>query len=204
MYDPEEMKDMLGLEEVPGEWVPNENISPGEGVAVVTDALKRKVDFYKWGLVPSWAKDISIGNKMINARAETLLEKPSFRNAFNRRRCLIPASGFYEWKQEGNKKQPYLFELVDQKAFSFAGLWEYWHDPQGNELYTCTIITTEPNELVAEYHNRMPVILNATDCWSWLENHPVADLQKMLTAYPAEQMAVPVKIAPQKLSRFAG
>jgi putative SOS response-associated peptidase YedK len=204
MYDPEEMKDMLGLEEVPDELVPNENISPGDGIAVVTDAVKRKVDIFKWGLVPGWAKDISIGNKLINARAETLIEKPSFRNAFNRRRCLIPASGFYEWKQEGSRKQPYLFQLADRKAFTFAGLWEHWEDNQGNELYSCTIITTAPNPMVAEYHDRMPVILDDANRWQWLENRPVLELQKLLGSYPAEKMAVPARMDPMVLRKFVG
>ncbi|MHB8088906.1 MAG: SOS response-associated peptidase, partial [Anaerolineaceae bacterium] len=119
---------MLGLADVPAELQPNPNVSPGDGVAVVTDGVQRSLDFFKWGLVPSWAKDISIGNKLINARAETLIEKSSFRNAFARRRCLIPASGFYEWRAEGGRKQPYLFQLADKKAFTFAGLWEHWQD----------------------------------------------------------------------------
>lgn len=193
---------MLGLEEVPAELTPNENISPGDGVAVVTDSVKRKIELFKWGLVPSWAKDISIGNKLINARAETLIEKSSFRNAFTRRRCLIPASGFYEWKQEGSRKQPYLFQLADRKAFTFAGLWEHWQDNQGNELYSCTIITTEPNPMVAEYHDRMPVIFDASTCWLWLENRPLPELQRMLTSYPADKMAVPVSFDPGLLRRL--
>ncbi len=196
------MKDLLGLAEVPSELAPNENISPGEGVPVVTNGLKRSVDIFRWGLVPGWAKDISIGNKLINARAETLIEKPSFRNAFIRRRCLIPASGFYEWRQEGSRKQPYLFQLAEEKMFTFAGLWEYWQDNQGNELYSCTIITTEPNELLADYHNRMPVIFDSSTCWQWLEDKPVAELQTMLSPYPARQMAEPVAVDPMKLRRM--
>ncbi len=202
MYDPEELKDQLGLSEVPDELAPNGNISPGEGIAVVTDAVKRSVDIYKWGLVPSWAKDISIGNKLINARAETLSEKPSFRNAFSRRRCLIPASGFYEWRQEGARKQPYLFQLADHKAFTFAGLWEHWEDNQGNEIYSCTIITTVPNALLAQYHERMPVILDDSTRWQWLENRPQAEHQSMLIPYPVEKMAEPVRIDPQLLRRM--
>lgn len=203
MYDPEELKDQLGLSEVPDELASNGNISPGEGIAVVTDAVKRSVDIYKWGLVPSWAKDISIGNKLINARAETLSEKPSFRNAFSRRRCLIPASGFYEWRQEGARKQPYLFQLTDQKSFTFAGLWEHWEDNQGNEIYSCTIITTVPNALLAQYHERMPVILDDSTRWQWLENRPQAEHQSMLIPYPVEKMAEPVRIDPQLLRRMA-
>ena len=203
MYDPEELKDMLGLEDVPTELVHNENVSPGGGVGVVTDALIRKVDVFRWGLVPSWAKDPSIGFRLINARAETLTEKPSFRNAFARRRCLIPAGGFYEWRQEDKIKQPYLFGLKDHQAFTFAGLWEYWQDNQGTELYSCTIITTTPNELLAEYHDRMPVILDAEHCWAWLEDRPVRELQSMLQPYASDRMSQPVKIDPFLLRRTA-
>jgi putative SOS response-associated peptidase YedK len=202
MYDPEELKDMLGLADVPAGLEPNPNVSPGDGVAVVTDGLKRSMDFFRWGLVPSWAKDISIGNKLINARAETLVDKPSFRNAFARRRCLIPASGFYEWRAEGGRKLPYLFQLADHKVLTFAGLWEHWQDNQGNELYSCIIITTAPNTLVADYHDRMPVIFDAESCWSWLEDKPVKELQPLLQPYPTEKMAVPIQMNPLDLRRI--
>jgi len=194
---------MLGLEDVPTGLVPNENVSPGDGVGVVIDGLKRRMDVFRWGLVPSWAKDISIGFRLINARAETLTEKPSFRNAFARRRCLIPAGGFYEWRKEGSLKQPYLFQLENRQAFTFAGLWEYWQDDQGNELYSCTIITTTPNDLLAEYHERMPVVLDAEHCWKWLEDRPVKELQNMLVPYPSEKMAQPVTVDPYLLKRNA-
>jgi len=181
---------MLGLEDVPTGLVPNENVSPGGGVGVVTDALKRRVDVFRWGLVPSWAKDPSIGFRLINARAETLTEKPSFRNAFARRRCLIPAGGFYEWRQEDKIKQPYLFQLRDHQAFTFAGLWEYWQDNQGNELYSCTIITTTPNELLAEYHDRMPVIVPAQRQALWLDPafQDAGPLLDLLEPYPPGEM----------------
>jgi putative SOS response-associated peptidase YedK len=203
MYDTEELKDMLGLEEVPDEYTPNQNVSPGENIGVITDPVNRSLEFFRWGLVPGWAKDVSIGNKLINARAETLIEKPSFRSAFAKRRCLIPAGGFYEWRQEGSRKQPYLFQLADQNAFTFAGLWEHWQDNSGNELYSCTIITTQPNAMIADYHDRMPVILDASTCWQWLENRPVAELQPLLASYPAEKMAVPVKMDPNQLRKMA-
>jgi putative SOS response-associated peptidase YedK len=202
MYDPEELKDMLGLADVPAGLQPNPNVSPGDRVAVVTDGVKRSVDFFRWGLVPGWAKDISIGNKLINARAETLIEKPSFRNAFARRRCLIPASGFYEWRAEGGRKQPYLFQLADHKALTFAGLWEHWEDNQGNELFSCTIITTAPNAMMIEFHDRMPVIFDAETCWAWLEDNPVKELQLLLRSYPAEKMAKPVQMNPLDLRRI--
>lgn len=203
MYDPEELKDMLGLGDVPADLGPNQNISPGQGIPVVTDAQTRDVEIFKWGLVPGWAKDPAIGYKMINARAETLAEKPSFRNAFAKRRCLIPASGFYEWRQEGSRKQPYLFRLTDEKMFTFAGLWEHWQDAQGNELFSCTIITTQPNVVMAAYHDRMPVILGAENRWQWLENHPVSELQAFMKPFPADRMAAPVKVDPQELRTIA-
>jgi len=187
---------MLGLADVPEGLVPNENISPGQGVGVVTNAMDRKIEVFRWGLVPSWAKDPSIGYRMFNARAETLLEKPSFRNAFARRRCLIPAGGFYEWREEEGRKQPYLFQLQNRQAFTFAGLWDYWQDDQGSEILSCTIITTTPNDLLATYHDRMPVILDVDTCWSWLEERPLPQLQGMLAAYPAEKMAPPQRIDP--------
>ena len=111
MYDPEELKDMLALSEVPTELVPNENISPGQDIPIIRNSTARKLEWFKWGLVPGWAKDPGIGYKLIKARAETLAEKPSFRTALVRRRCIIPASGFYEWKEEGRQKQPFLFEM---------------------------------------------------------------------------------------------
>ena len=124
----------------------------------------------RWGLIPSWAKDISIGSKMFNARAETIQEKPSFRTAFARRRCLIPADGFYEWqKQEKGPSKPFRFQLKGEQPFAFAGLWELWRSPEGDELKSCTIITTEANSLVAQVHPRMPVILDTNTCWQWLE-----------------------------------
>lgn len=203
MFEPEELRVMLGLGEVPAELTPNHNISPGQGIPVVTNGTTRNVEIFKWGLVPGWAKNPSIGYKMINARAETIFEKPSFRNAFAKRRCLIPAGGFYEWKQEGNRKQSYLFQLKDKKPFTFAGLWERWQDECGDELLSCTIITTMPNALMAEYHDRMPVILNEKARWRWLENTAVTELREMLKPYPAEEMTSPRKLDPFELLKLA-
>lgn len=158
----------------------------------------------RWGLVPGWAKDPTIGYKLINARAETVAEKPSFRNSFAHRRCLILASGFYEWLDTGSRKQPYKFTLRDQKVFAFAGLWDHWQDGKGNELVTCSIITTSPNQVVAEYHDRMPVILEKEHRWEWLKDQPLQELHTMLKPYPVERMAEPVRVDPkffQKTSR---
>ncbi len=185
---------MLGLGDLPPELERNPNISPGQLVPVVTDPVTKAVELYKWGLIPGWAKDPKIGYKMFNARSETLVEKPSFRGAFARRRCLIPADGFYEWRLDGNRKYPYLFTLKDNKPFTFAGLWDIWKDPEGNEIRSCTIITTEPNRLLAEYHNRMPVILTEFNRWQWLESAPSDVLLKMLIPVDDKLMSLPQKV----------
>ena len=187
--EPVELQEAFDLSEAPGDWVLRENIAPTQPVAVLAFADNRKIEYMRWGLVPSWAKDISIGSKMFNARAETIQEKPSFRTAFARRRCLIPADGFYEWqKQEKGPSKPFRFQLLEKKPFAFAGLWELWRSPDGDELKSCTIITTEANSLVAPVHPRMPVILDTKTCWQWIEGRDLASLQAMLRPFPAEQM----------------
>jgi putative SOS response-associated peptidase YedK len=145
----------------------------------------------RWGLVPFWAKDISIGYKLINARSETLSEKPSFKNAFKNRRCLILADGFYEWQKpaaKGAPKAPFRFTLKDEKPFAFAGLWESWYSPENEEIQSCTIITCEPNPLLAQIHNRMPVILDRNNCWEWLSDKPESELAGLMKPYPADEM----------------
>ena len=188
------------LEHVPVQIAPRYNIAPTQPIAVVPNDGKNAVDHFVWGLIPFWAKDPSIGSKMINARGETLAEKNSFKNPYKRRRCLVLADGFYEWtKVEGQKaKQPYLIQLEDKSVFAFAGLWEEWNSPEGSQLRSATIITTEPNPIVAKLHNRMPVILHPDDYELWLstEEQPPDRLQPLLTAYPAEEMiAFPVSTA---------
>ena len=123
---------------------------------------------YRWGLIPSWAKELSIGNRMFNARGETVTEKPSFRNAFKRRRCLVPANGFYEWRLENGRKQPYCCHL-DHQLFSMAGIWEHWQDADGNEIQSCAVITTEARGKMAELHQRMPVYIASGDYEQWLD-----------------------------------
>ena len=175
---------------------PRFNIAPTQPIAAVTASTKTSppgFQFLRWGLIPSWAKDPAIGNRLINARAETLAEKPSFRAAFKRRRCLILADGFYEWQRQADRKtkQPYYIFLNHHLPFAFAGLWEHWSDPNsGGELQTCTIITTSPNQLMEPIHNRMPVILAAKDYEMWLDSsYDNADeLQDMLCPYPADAM----------------
>ena len=127
-----------------------------------------RFDLYRWGLVPAWAKDVSIGSRMFNARAETVAEKPSFRNAYRRRRCLVPASGFYEWRSENGRKQPYLCH-IDRQLFSMAGIWEHWQDGDGNELQSCAILTTQAKGRMQELHERMPVYIAPVDYATWLD-----------------------------------
>lgn len=176
--------------------VPRYNIAPTQPVAAVRlgEDGKRAFTFFHWGLIPSWAKDIKIGSRMINARSETVTEKPSFRTAFKRRRCLIPADGFYEWQKQGNGKQPMFIRSTEERPFALAGLWEVWRDPDGSALQSCTILTTAPNELMASIHNRMPVIVEPEDYDLWLnpEPHPEQGLH-LLRPYPAAKMtAYPV------------
>jgi putative SOS response-associated peptidase YedK len=172
------------------------NIAPSQPILAVPNDGKNKLELYQWGLVPSWAKDPAIGNKMINARAETLATKPAYRSAFKRRRCIIPADGFYEWRKEPNgTKTPMYIRRRDHKPFAFAGLWEVWRSADGTELPTCTIVTGEPNALVKPIHDRMPVILTPEAMRKWLDpaELPPEELLKLLNPYPAEEMeATPV------------
>lgn len=175
-------------DDLPG---PSYNIAPGESVPAIIGNGKRKLGKLQWGLVPSWAKDPEIGHKMINARAETLTEKPSFREAFKKRRCLIVADGFYEWRKDGDEKVPMYIYLKSHLPFAFAGLYEIWYSPEGERLSSCAIITTGPNSLMKSIHDRMPVIIPVYGYDIWLDRK-VTDpevLQAMLVPYPAEEMA---------------
>lgn len=169
------------------------NIAPSQIISGVRQIEQdRVVSGLKWGLIPAWAKDAEIGNRMINARAESITEKPSFKSAFKSRRCLIPASGFFEWKRAGdNGKQPFYFYLKDRSVFGFAGLWESWVDKEtGEKTESCTIITTEANAILKPVHDRMPVIIKPEDYEMWLDTK-VKDtdkLEKLLAPYPAEKM----------------
>lgn len=179
------------------ELAPRYNISPSQLLATIEqiDAAGqdpvRQLKMRQWGLIPSWAKDPSIGFKTFNARAETLAEKPSFKEAFQKRRCLIPADGFYEWKKLGGKtKQPYLIELKEQQPMTFAGLWETWTPPGQPPLETCTIITTSANSLLEDLHHRMPVILPEEHHAAWLDpqNRNLKELETLLQTCPSENM----------------
>jgi putative SOS response-associated peptidase YedK len=218
--------DMFGVS-LPDDFPPRYNVAPTEDVPVVraappqapgdtgapvptvTDSAPQvRLDLLHWGLVPSWAEDPSVGNRMINARAETAAARPAFRDAMRRRRCLVPADGFYEWKKLADagalpgmkpkagksvRKQPYLFRMKNDRPFAFAGLWDtWWHD--GEKLESFTILTTSPNELVAPVHDRMPVIVAPEDYARWLDpKRSATDVQDLLRPYPAAEMeAVPV------------
>ena len=174
---------------------PRYNISPTSIVPVVRiphQETKRTLEGLKWGLIPSWASDPSIGFKLANARAETVADKPSFRSAFKKQRCLVPIDGFFEWKQDTKPKQPFYFFMKDEKPFALAGLWEYWKPKTGNgePIYSFTLITTEPNSLLAKVHDRMPVIIDPKDFEEWLDpaNQDPAKLTKFLKPYPASKM----------------
>ena len=178
------------VEEMP-EIEPRYNIAPTQDIISIRQIENgREAVFLKWGLVPSWAKDVSIGAKLINARSETVTEKPSFREAFKQRRCVIPADGFYEWQRTGGKKQPYFFSMQDEHPFGFAGLWEKWRAINGQALETCTILTTEANDVLKPVHDRMPVILHSEDYDQWLDNdsRKLDLLQELLRPYPSAEM----------------
>lgn len=168
------------------------NVAPGQGVPVVrlANGGERRMELLRWGLVPFWAKDPGIGYKMINARAETVAQQPAYREAFKRRRCLIPADGFYEWeKLPGRGKQPHYFRLHSGEPFAFAGLWERWEGEEGL-MESCALITTTPNAAVGAVHDRMPTILPPEEYAAWLDlETPRPDLQALLRPYPAEAMS---------------
>jgi len=189
------LRERFALVSAPNVLPPRFNIAPGQDVAVVRHGRARRLEMFRWGLVPSWAKDPAIGNRMINARAETLAEKPSFREAFRRRRCLVLADGFYEWKKEGKQKTPMYVRLRSREPFAFAGLWESWHPSGTEEIRSCTIVTTTPNQLLVPIHDRMPVILALDEYDAWLEAEPRAaeELRDLLRPFPADRMeAYPV------------
>jgi putative SOS response-associated peptidase YedK len=179
-------------------FTPRYNIAPSQPIAAIRiepATTTRHLVLLRWGLIPSWAKDPKIGNQCINAKAETVAEKPSFRSAFKKRRCLIVATGFYEWQVQGRTRQPMWIGLRSKRPFAFAGLWEHWTPAEGEPLDTCTIITTEPNELMRTIHNRMPAILAPAFYDQWLDpTFQHIDLLKTLLApYPSEELtAYPV------------
>jgi len=195
----EEVAAHYQLDEVPFV-APRYNVAPTQPVAAVrlSQDGARQFTFFQWGLIPSWSKDPAMGSKLINARAETAADKPAFRAAFKRRRCLIPATGFYEWQQTEGRKQPlYIHSATSDGLLSLAGLWEIWHAPDGGELETCTILTTTPNSLMEPIHNRMPVILDPADYNMWLDPATETNqLNHLLRPFAPERLAAyPVSTA---------
>lgn len=180
---------------------PRYNIAPSQAVAAVRippSGGAREVVLLRWGLIPSWAKDPSLGDRMINARAETAAGKPAFRSAIRRRRCLVPASGFYEWKRTNGRKQPYYIRRPDGKPFALAGLWESWEGPGAAAVESCTILTTSANELLLPIHDRMPVIVSPADYDLWLSLgiRDPGELSRLFRPFPPEEMtAFPVGTA---------
>lgn len=197
--DPADLQDTFPEFIFPAQGVPRYNIAPSQPILALPNDGTNRADFFVWGLIPSWATDPSIGNRMINARAETIAEKPAFRSAYKHHRCLIFADGFYEWQAKAGSKSkiPHFIRLKSGAPFAFAGLWEHWQSTDGAEVRSATIITTEPNELMASIHNRMPVILQPATFSQWLDPAPQSPnrLQDLLRSYPAGEMqAYPVSI----------
>lgn len=174
----------------PRNLLPRYNIAPGQDVLCVIRDEKNRIELLRWGLIPSWSKDPAVGNRLINARADTVAEKPSFRNAFAKRRCLVVADGFYEWPKTAKGKVPVYITLKTKGLFGIAGLYDIWTAPDGQEIRTCTIITIDSNDLVRPFHDRMPVILprDAEDRWLNLGEQDCKQLQSLLKPYPAEEM----------------
>src|SRR5215813_7645535 len=193
-HKPEEIEERFDVEPNEELLAPRYNIAPSQIIPVIRHARSgddlREMAGCKWGLIPFWAKDPKIGNNLINAKAETIAEKPSFKQAFAKRRCLIPADGFYEWKKQGKApSQPIYIRRRDKGLFAFAGLWEEWKTPEGERLPTCTIITTEPNELIAKFHHRMAVILRPEDEQTWLDpGNSTADVLPLLKPYTPDEL----------------
>ena len=169
---------------------PNFNVAPTQNVLTVLGGEDRRSGFMRWGLIPHWAKTASIGSRMINARAETVAQRPAFRDAFRKRRCLVLADGFYEWQRAGSVRKPMRIIMESGEPFAFAGLWAIWRDSEGNRIPSCTVITTEANDLLRPIHHRMPVILPREMEEFWLDRdvQDVAVLENALTAYPSELM----------------
>jgi len=190
---PEILAELFDLAEIPP-LAPRYNVAPTQPVPVVLRTERggpSTLRLFRWGLIPSGAVDAAVGNRMINARAETVATRPSFRIAFRKRRCLVPADGFYEWQKTQRSKQPFLIRMADGRPFAFAGLWEHWEPPEGDPaIDSCTILTTEPNDLVRSLHDRMPAIVRPKDYGRWLdpgEDRPEA-LMGILAPFPQEGM----------------
>jgi putative SOS response-associated peptidase YedK len=188
--DPNTLQQTFNLDSVP-EIMPRYNIAPTQAVPVITNEATRQLSMYRWGLIPSWAKEPEIGSRMINARVEGIEDKPAFRAAFKRRRCIVPASGFYEWKKlDAKTKTPMYIQLKEQPVIGFAGLWEAWHDSDGGEWRTFTILTTTANDFMRPIHDRMPVILRPEAYDEWLQpgEMSASALKPLLQPYDPKAM----------------
>lgn len=187
----EELQEEFDLESVP-ELPSRYNIAPSQDVPVITNRHPREIELFRWGLVPYWAKDVSIGYKMINARAESLGDKPAFKGAFARRRCLVVADGFYEWKKLARGKQPWHMRLPSKRPFAFAGLWEYWKSPEGEPLTSCTVVTRPATGAAASIHDRMPLVLppKARSRWLSPESEDPAALTDFLRHLPPPNLEI--------------
>jgi putative SOS response-associated peptidase YedK len=195
-----EITDEFEIYDVDYVWEPSFNIAPGQNIAGVVKNEKNRLATFRWGFIPRWTKKIDTGIRMINARAETLSQKPAFSYAFQKQRCIIPANGFYEWQKEEDKKRkiPFYLSLRSDKLMGFAGLYDKWKSPEGKIITSCTIITTSPNELVQPLHNRMPVILEPDKREMWLDKTigDPRELMPLLKPYDAGKMKA-VEVAPK-------
>jgi len=190
---------------------PSFNCAPSQNLAVISNMEAKKLSFFSWGLIPFWAKDEKFGNKLINSKAETITEKPSFKNSFRQKRCLVICNGFYEWKKENNKKTPYRIFLKNNELFSMAGIWDTWKDGEGRPINSFSIITTTPNSLMKNIHHRMPVILRKEDEKKWLGKTDQNELLKLLKpfedklmdAYPISELVnSPINNSPEIIKKI--
>lgn len=182
--------EVFGLDQPDLSFEPSYNVAPTQKILIINNEGRKQIVSCRWGYVPSWAKDIAIGNRMINARAETVATKPAFRSAFKKRRCLIIANGFFEWLSQGRRKVPIYIRLKSDQPFGFAGLYNTWISPEGEAVCTCTIITTEANELLSEVHDRMPVIMprDKEDFWLDPKNGDFDGLLSVLRPCPPDEL----------------
>lgn len=188
----EELADLLEVEKLP-EIPARYNIAPGQPIFAVRESIRTgnpELVLLHWGLIPSWAKDPAIGYKMINARSETAAEKPSFRSALKRRRCLVPADAFYEWSKQGKAKQPFAISMKDRRPFVMGGIWEHWIGPNGEEMESVSILTTSANEVLKPLHDRMPVIISKSARGVWLDckDEKADSYRGLMVPYPSDQM----------------
>ena len=183
----DDVHEQLELGELPRDWQPRYNVAPTQPVAAVTDAHSRQVEWLRWGLIPYWAKDIKIGYKLINARIEGIEEKPSFRQAFHKRRCIVPFDGYYEWQKTQEGKIPYRIQLKNTEIFTIAGLYEHWKDPKGEVIHSFTLITHDADPVIRHLHDRQPLVLLPEQEKLWLDpDIPSKDLIHELDPVPGE------------------